>query len=394
MRIRIFAFSYIIYAIYYVGRVNFSVALPAIASDLGFSKVTLGLIGGMFSIIYALGQLINGQLVERFGAKKMVTFGLLLSAAANLLFGYAEVAILMILLWCVNGYAQSTGWPSVVKLLSEWFGRGSRGEVSGLFGTCFLVGSMAALTFSGYILTKFGWRTLFLFPSIIFLLLIVPFNLTVKERGIQEETVNTRSIGRLTLSRKIFVFATAYVLLQFVRSGFELWAPSYIFEVYGTPLEYAGFGAAIIPVGGIVGSVLAGWASDKISGAQRAPVMAVMTSFLVLILILLYKSVEAGFLVNAFLLFLGGLTLYGPHVLMVTTIPMDYDDRYGAASIAGFIDGLGYMGSTFANPFIGWLVDSKGWGAAITFWTVSSLLATLLTASVWIKDRKTLSGRP
>jgi len=389
---RVFASSYLIYAVYYLGRVNFSVALPAIASDLGLSKAVLGLIGGVFSIIYAVGQLINGQLAERFGAKKMITFGLLLSAAANFLFGYAEVAVFMVLLWAVNGYAQSTGWSSVVKLLSEWFNSGSRGGVSGLFGTCFLVGSMSALTFSGYVLTKFGWRTLFLLPSMIFLLIIVPFNLTIKEEGGREKPVNNRVIGWLPLSRRISAFAGAYVLLQFVRSGFELWAPSYIFEVCRTPLEYASFGAAVIPVGGIVGSVLAGWASDKIGGTRRAPVMTVMTSALVFVLAVLYKSIEVGFLVSLLVLFLGGLTLYGPHVLMVTAIPMDYDDRYGAARIAGFIDGLGYIGSTFANPFIGWLVDSRGWSAAVTFWTVSAFLSTLLTASLWIKDRRTLGS--
>lgn len=393
LKIRIFTVSYIVYAMYYLGRMNFSVALPAIASDLGFSKVTLGLIGGVFSIVYAVGQLVNGQLVERFGAKRIVTLGLLLSAVANLLFGYVEVATLMILIWAVNGYAQSTGWSSVVKVISEWFNRSSRGGISGLFGTCFLVGSMISLTFSSYILTKFGWKVLFLLPPIIFLFLVTLFNLTVKEGKTRRETVKVATIDRLFLSRRIAAFAAAYVLLQFVRSGFELWAPSYIFEVYGIPLEYAGLGAAIIPIGGVVGSVLAGWASDKLSGARRAPVMAVMTSILALTLIFLYRSVEAGFFVNEILLFLGGITLYGPHVLMVTTIPMDYDSRYGAARIAGFIDGLGYIGSTFANPFVGWLVDSRGWSAAVTFWTVSTLLATLLTTSLWIKGRGPLYDR-
>ena len=392
LRAKVFISLYTIYAMYYLGRVNFSVALPAMTSELGLSKVILGLIGGVFSMIYAVGQLVNGQLAERIGAKKMITFGLFLSATANFLFGYVEIATLMVLLWAVNGYAQSTGWSSVVKLLSEWFGGGSRGRVSGLFGTCFLVGSMTALTFSGYILTKFGWRMLFLLPSVILLLLIAPFNLAVKERREQKRIVNNGTIGRLVLSRRIISFTAAYVLLQFVRCGFELWAPSYVFEVYGVSLECASFSTAIIPVGGIIGSLLAGWASDKISGARRSPVMAVMTSALVLVLVLLYRFAEAGFLVNVFLLFLGGITLYGPHVLMVTTTPMDYDSRYGAASIAGFIDGLGYIGSAFANPFIGWLVDSRGWDAAVTFWTVSALLAVFLTSSIWIKGKNLSCG--
>jgi len=387
-RIHIFILTYITYATYYLTRLNFSVALPSIAMDLGYPKFMLGLIGGAFSMVYALGQLINGQLAERFGAKKLITIGLLLSATVNILFGYTEMGAAMILLWAVNGYAQSTGWPSVVKIISEWFGEGSRGKISGLFGTCFLVGSIAALTFSGYILSKFGWRALFLLPPMILIILVIPFNLGVRnrDRAYEEngyDPKSSRVFSRLILSRKILTVTAAYILLQFVRSGFSLWAPSYIFEVYGASLEYASYGAAIIPIGGVAGSIISGWMSDKLEGSRRVPIMAVMTLSLCFTLLLLYRSMEFGLTTSITLLFLGGLTLYGPHVLMVTTVPMDYNRRYGAAGIAGFIDGLGYVGSTFANPFIGWIVDSKGWNGAVTFWVISAFCSTLLIFTLW-----------
>ncbi|MEM2875886.1 MAG: MFS transporter [Candidatus Bathyarchaeia archaeon] len=392
LRVRVFILSYITYAAYYLTRLNLSVALPSIAVDLGYPKLMLGLMGGIFSAVYALGQLINGQLADWFGAKKLVTVGLLLSATVNILFGLTETGTVMVLLWAVNGYAQSTGWPSIVKIVGEWFDEGSRGKVGGLFGTCFLVGSMTALALSGYILTKFNWRAAFFLPSIILFVLVSLFNIVVKEKKSTSEGEGcelTLDCGfrRLILSRKILTIAAAYVLLQFVRSGLNLWAPSYLFEIHGMPLEYASYAAAMVPLGGIIGSILSGWFSDKFNGSRRIPVVTAMTLSLGFITLLLHRSVEFGLMTCVTLLFLGGLALYGPHVIMSTIIPMEYTSHHRASTVAGFIDGLGYIGTTFADPFIGWVVDSRGWGGALTFWTISAFSATLLTSTLWRSEK-------
>jgi OPA family sugar phosphate sensor protein UhpC-like MFS transporter len=380
-RMRIFIMSYVTYATYYLARLNLSVALPAIALDLGYHKLVLGLIGSAFSTVYALGLFMNGPLAERFGAKRLITLGLMLSAIVNFLFGFAELSVAMILLWAVNGYAQSTGWPSVVKIISEWFGE-SRGKVGGLFGTCFLAGSMAALVLSGYIQSAFGWRAAFILPSMILIAFIIPFNVGMKEKNedhrIEEGNRTLVSGPQSILSKQILTISASYILLQFVRSGLSLWAPTYVFEVFRAPMAYASYGAAIIPLGGIIGSVLSGWISDKLSGSRRIPIMVAMTAGLTLILLMLQGIAALGLTVGVAFLFLSGFTLYGPHVMMTTTIPMDNADAYGAAKVAGLIDGLGYVGLIFADPFIGWIVDHNGWSGATTFWTLSAFIATLL----------------
>jgi len=74
-------------------------------------------------------------------------------------------------------------------------------------------------------------------------------------------------------------------------------------------------------------------------------------------------------------------------------IPIEHGESYGAASVAGFIDGLGYIGSTFADPFIGWIVDAQGWDGALTFWLISSLAAALLIGMLsWSDMRKGCSS--
>lgn len=379
--------SYITYAFYYLTRLNFSVALPAITLDLGYSKFILGLIGGAFSVSYAIGQFLNGQIVEIIGSRKLITLGLILTAILNLLFGFVEIPILMVILWAMNGYAQSTGWPSMVRIINKWFGEERRGTISGLFGSCFLVGSILAWAASGYVTGNLGWRMSFHIPALLTILLIPLFYLGVRDEpknthekeGRMKENKPKLRFWCILQSRRFIIIAVAYTLLQFVRSGFTLWAPSYIFETYGLPLETASYGSTLIPLGGIAGSIIAGWLSDKFRFYKRVPIMASMSLCLTLLLITLYNASSYGFYTGIIILFLSGLTLYGPHVIMVTTIPMDYGDEYGAAGIAGFIDGIGYIGTTFADPFIGWIADTMGWGGAVTFWVISALSSSILT---------------
>lgn len=390
---RIFTIAYLTYATYYLARLNLSVALPAMSLELGYSKFFWGLMGGVFTTVYGLGQFANGQFVERYGVKKVVTIGLVLSAAVNALFGFTELAMVMILLWAVNGYAQSTGWPSVVKLVGGTFDKKSMGKAGGVFSTCFLVGSMIVLSASGYIVAKFGWRAAFILPSSILIMSAILFNIGV---GVREKvprqtgrnTTPDHVFQRLILSKRLMTIALAYVMLQFVRSGLSLWAPSLILEVHRVPLEYASYSAAIIPLGGIVGSIASGWISDKYSSSRRMPVMLVMTLCLGFILPMLYVFSECGLAVSALLLFLSGLTLYGPYNMIATTVPMELDDRYGTGRVAGFLDGIGYFGTAFADPLTGGIIDSSGWGGAIVFWTVNAFFASVLILILSLGEKK------
>jgi len=393
------------YAAYYLARLNLSMALPEISRDLGYSRFMLGLIGGAFSISYAVGQFVNGQLAETFGARRLASLGLVLSALMSGLFGYSEAFIALLVIWGFNGYFQSMGWPSVVKIVRGWFGLGRLGLVGGLFGSCFLVGNIAAWSILGYVTASQGWRSAFLTPIIPLLLLAALFYLGVKDRPRDCTTEDTRckekdkpskslsnvvdGLRRIMLSKRIIMIATAYTLLQFVRSGFTLWAPSYVLENYGLSLDTAGYGASAIPLGGILGSVAAGWLSERLKslgrGFGRTPSMILMTVCLSMVMAALYNVTGYGLQAGVVLLFLGGLTLYGPHTLMATVVPMDLEEEYGSAGVAGFIDGVGYLGLTFADPFIGWIVDTHGWDGAVTFWLASALGSTLLLGLLMLR---------
>jgi len=174
------------------------------------------------------------------------------------------------------------------------------------------------------------------------------------------------------------VVALAFVLLQFVRSVFALWAPTYLFEGYGLSLELASYFAVAVPLGGIFGSMFSGWFFDRLKNFGRSFVLCFLMLLLSFTTLVLYYANTLGLGFGILLLFLIGFSLYGPHVVMSAVIPMEFNEVYGGASVAGFIDGLGYLGLMFADSFNGWIIEVYGWNGAIMFCFISSISATLL----------------
>ena len=103
------------YGMLYLGRVNISVVLPVLAVELDVSRAEIGILGTVFFWTYAIGNFVNGEIGSHVSPKRVVGLGLLVTAFVNLVFGFQTSLLLMLVLWGLNGFAQSGGWPPIVK---------------------------------------------------------------------------------------------------------------------------------------------------------------------------------------------------------------------------------------------------------------------------------------
>ena len=103
-RTRIFIFAWIGYASFYLCRANLSIAIPLIMEEFNFTKTQVGSVGSALFFAYAIGQVVNGQLGDLIGARRLVTIGIITSALSNIMFGFAGSLSTMVLVWGINGY--------------------------------------------------------------------------------------------------------------------------------------------------------------------------------------------------------------------------------------------------------------------------------------------------
>jgi len=415
-RMRIFTTAWIGYALFYLTRANMSIAIPGIMEEFGYSKTMLGAIGSALFATYAIGQFVHGQLGDRFGARKLVTMGIIVSVLANLAFGFCGTILTMIALWAINGFFQATGWPLNVKTLANWFTPERRGTVTGLYGSCYQVGNTVSWLLAGYLAAYFGWRYVFWVPATIFGLSAIFYFIGIRnspesmglpsieryeemtpqkrlkenlslgslKKPLSEEHLGFRFTLRQTLENpRIWIVGIAFMFVDIVRYGFFVWAPTFLFEVQKAEISVAAYKSMIIPLAGSFGAISAGWATQKYFGSRRAPPVAIMLACLGASAWFYPKIPVGNWVLSLICLAAIGYLTYGPHVIMVAAIPMDYGTRKAASSAAGFIDGLGYIGATLTGIVSGWLIDYYSWDAAFTFWIVSAFIAAGLMATLW-----------
>lgn len=408
-QLRIFGLLWTGYASYYLARLNFAVAQPLIQAEMGWTATQIGWIPSIYAACYAAGQFINGQLGERFGARRMMTTALVVAAITNALFSVVASYPAMLALWAVNGYAQSAGWSLVVKTISNWTTSKRRGLVVGLISTCYQVGHVLSWLLAGALCDSgWGWRSAFLVPSLILVPVtaLFAFGLRNDPRDAGFPPVRddlepepapaaagdapapvpaARGVLREMLSNRVlWVLGIGYFCMNSVRYAFMNWAVQYMADFHGRSIKGSAFTAIALPLIGSVGAISAGFISDTLFGKRRAPVCALML-FALAALCVVFVQIPAGeWLVATALLGAAGFLIYGPDMLMSGAATVDIHPK-AAAAATGFTMMMGATGAIFSGAGIGWLKDAAGGRWDNVFYVLAGLacVSALLMVSIW-----------
>ena len=400
---QVFAISWLSYASFYLCRVNLAVALPAIRSDLGWSRGTAGMIGSVFLWIYAVGQLVNGSLGERANTRWFVGVGMLASSVCAALFGISSWPLAMALIWGLNGWAQSMGWGAIMKTIAAWFDPRQRGRITALFSPCYVTGHLVAWAAGGWLTSKWGWRTAFWLPAAAVALMsgvwlagirstpkAAGFPLSQQEKAAVHTTV--RSILRsIWAEPRLRWAALTCVFAGMIKDGLNLWAPTFLVDALGIPLKSAALAASVLPLLGIVGTLLAAWLSEHLFSAREEPgIMALSLVIALLMLGFIVFGNSGSLWLPIVLLGMCGMAGSGINALLMVSLPLSFGKRGNVAAIAGFLDFASYVGGGISGFTVGQLLDRSGWNAVFLSWLAATLLAFACAAVLSTRTKASL----
>jgi OPA family sugar phosphate sensor protein UhpC-like MFS transporter len=402
------------YASYYLCRVNFAVAQPAILKEFpDWTSTQIGSIPSTYAAVYAVGQIVNGTLGQRYGTRRMMTGALLVAALTNFLFAFVSSFNAMRLLWAINAWGQSAGWSLMVGTISNWNTSARRGTIIGRLSTCYTVGNVLSWILAGILCDAVGWRAAFLVPS----LLLVPMAIALflflrdspEEAGFpavrddiapehKSEGDATRSeagnagwqstwrVLALTLRNRIlWILAIGFFVMNAVRYSFMNWSVQYMADFHGRSIKNSAFTAVMIPLVGSLGALAAGWASDTLFGKRRAPVCVLMMLGLALVCAGMTFVPQGHWVAATAILGLAGFMIYGPDMLMSGAATVDLSHPKAASIATGLTMCLGALGAIFSGAGIGYLKDLAHGNWSLVFWVLAAmpLIPSLLMISIW-----------
>ena len=409
-QVRIFSLLWLAYASYYLCRLNFAVAQPAILKAFpDWTKAMIGTIPSVYAGVYAVGQFVNGQLAVRWGARKMMTAAMLVAAVANLAFSQVSSYAAMLVLWGLNGWAQSAGWSLVVGTMASWTPVRRRGSVIGLLSTCYMFGNVFAWLLAGYLSERFGWRAVFYVPGAYLIPVALGFAIfvrnrpeeaglpqlredeqpepTTKDEPARAPELTASEVLKMTLSSRIlWILAIAFFCANAVRYAFMNWAVQYMADFQGQSVSDSAFKAVALPLIGAGGAVAAGWASDALFRGRRAPLSALML-FALSAVCVVFSTVPRGEPLLAMALFgLAGFLIYGPDMLMSGAATVDFSHPRAAAAATGLTMSTGALGAVFSGFGVGWVLDQTQQGSwSLAFFVLAglALIPALMMVALW-----------
>ncbi|MCO6059999.1 MFS transporter [Pseudomonas sp. MOB-449] len=408
-RVQIFLITWLAYAAFYFTRKAFSVAKLGIGEDPSFEldKAAMANLDALYLAAYAVGQFTWGIFADRFGPRVVVLGGLVISALVAVVMGTFATLPIFATCMVVQGLAQSTGWSGLCKNIGSFFATRERGRVLGYWSTCYAFGGLVATPFAGWWAYEVShdWRMAFISSAAVVAVVAVLFYFLQRNKPedvghapVEVETDNGTgqrdghwtALRKVLKNRTVLVLGLAYFLLKPARYAILLWGPVIVYERMPSIGKVA---SAIVPtafeLAGLVGPILIGLASDKLFGARRMPACVFSLIVLTVCLGLFVPAMQSGSLYLVVgLLFMMGMTLYGPDSMISSSAAIDFGTQEAAGTAAGFVNGCGSVGAILGGLLPGYFDTNT----VFLVFTAAALLASLMLVPFWNSRPQTLKA--
>ena len=414
------------YSLYYVCRMSLSVVKQPLIDEGVLTAGELGLIGSALLFVYAVGKFMNGFIADYCNIRRFMATGLVVSAVINLLLGVlglfngaaALPAMVMFLsfavLWGINGWVQSMGSPPGVISLSRWFPQSKRGTYYSMFSSSPYIGEFLSFIITGVVVGALGWQYGFIVAALagfIGTLLILLFvSDTPESKGLpsvqtlsgeqltKQDNMPTRELQKLILKHPgIWVIALSSAFIYITKYAIAGWGVLFLQKAHGFSLEDATQIIAFSAAFGVLGTVLAGWLSDRVFKSDRVK-PAILSGILSSLSLFLFLFVGGGFVLNIFYVSLFSLSVGVLYCIVAGLMAVDIVPRKATGAALGVVGISSYIAAGLQDITSGYLIqgymtqvdgaDVYNFGPVSWFWIAASVVSFVLPVLNWKKMKK------
>jgi MFS transporter, FSR family, fosmidomycin resistance protein len=362
---------------------------PLLKDEFGVGYAALGLMVSVMYTVSGISQTMAGFIVDRYGARRVLLFGMTAFSLALLLTGLATSYWMLLAVALLAGIGNSVFHPADFAILNAKVNPKRLGYAFSMHGIGGNFGWLAAPIFSIGISTLYGWRAATVAAGVLGLLITAVIasrpalsGALGDSGGQRHKAEGARAKGlkhdvRALMSNpvlKCFAFFTFYSMALI---GLQTFSVSVITALYGAPLVAASAALTGFLFGGIVGIVAGGLAAAH---SDRHNLVAAFGMLIGAALTLLLAS---GALPLSLLT--GAMTLIG--FFTFSTQPSRDILVRGATppgatgKVYGFVYSGLDLGGSLSPLLFGWMLDQHQpqwvFGAASLFMLVA--VATVVT---------------
>ena len=410
------------YCMFYVCRMALSVVKQPVIDEGVLTPAQIGLVDSALLFVYAIGKFTNGFIADYCNIRRFMATGLVISSLVNLvmgllglLSGWAGLCSVLVfaiffITWGLNGWVQSMGAPPGVISLSRWFPLRTRGTYYSIFCATPYLGKSVSMVLLGHVVMLAGWQCGFIaaalagfIGSVVILLFVSD---TPESRGLpsvqelsgekpqKEDSIPTKVLHKAVLKNPgVWVIALSSAFVYITQYGISNWGIFFLQKAKDFSLTESTYVIGISEGIGVVGTVFAGWLSDKVfRGDRLKPVL--LCGVVCLATMSMFMFTGGGKFANIALLSVASLSLAAIYCIVGGLMALDIVPRKATGAALGVVGISSYIAAGIQGVVSGLLIggsksgDSYDFAPVAIFWTASCLVSFLLPALNWNRMKK------
>ena len=370
----------------YIDRTMLGLLAPSLGKEMGWSENDYGSIVTAFQAAYALGFLLMGWLIDRFGPKIGYAIAITIWTIGHVAHGFASTVGSFMAARVVLGVGEAGHFPSVVRASSEWFPQKERALAIGWVNSGTTIGVILTAPVLALFLNTLGlgWRETFIWSGLFGVVLlglwwwlysnprqsgkVSDAELAWIEHDPPEQ-VERLGWGRIVTKREAWAFATAKFLTDPVWFLMLFWLPKYFSTTYNVDLKVVLLPMIIMYLLSDLGSIAGGWLSSKLiqrgHSVNYARKVALLISGCCVLPLLLVSGLQNMWLA----VLLIGIALAGHQSFSsnLLSIPPDMFPKRAVGSVIGLGGFAGGIGGMIMAKSTGLVLDATGGNYTLIF---------------------------
>jgi predicted MFS family arabinose efflux permease len=368
---------------------------PSIMAELGMTNMEVGMLSAVRGLTNSVSQGLYGFVTPFVSRCKILAWGNFGIAIGTFMSAMAGSYPMMVLARSVAGTGSSAQHPVGYSILASYFPK-SRGSVIAINTSASNVGTLLATPIATAMLLIMGWREIFYIVAFLSVIMGVIYIL-FKDYGAPDRSgsrssrmmAGFKSYGRVIKNRNMMIIALVFMVGAAGSEGGinQTYFAPHLTNDFGYGALVVGILMTAIGVGNVGGPILFGWLSDRMNRVH-----VLQTSLMLSIGSTLWVAwIGPGEVVLfiSLLIYSAVTSSRGTLTQAIVADEVGDQDRDAAFSLY-FL--LGFISQPFWVLLTGFLMDTQGWGIAVSRLSVSYLAGIVLL--FFIRDFAASANRP
>ncbi|HBA34438.1 MAG TPA: hypothetical protein DCZ12_09930 [Gammaproteobacteria bacterium] len=373
-------------------RSSLGVLGPDLMQELSFSAEWLGIMTGLFFLVFALNQIPLGILLDRYGPRRVVSTFLLFTIVGCGLFVVANSVWMLIAGRVMMGLGSSALIISSFVLLARWFTPEKYANATSILIALGNAGGLLATAPLAALAAWLSWRGAFAVVAVFCAIVaaLVFFFIQDNPPGKKVKPVPKQSLSEQLKGTWVIIknpatkhlIAIAAVAYPSVATILALWGGPFLFDVYGLDTLARGNVLLCMAIAAIVSPLFYGWLNNIIG--TRAIAFLGSSITVAVLLTLAFAPKMDLFFITVLMTLLGGGAGYNMLVLPVSRFffPEHMTGRAVTTVNIAIVGGVAIM-QMLTGFIVGAFPEVNGSTPEIAYRTVFATLAIFLTLGTW-----------